>query len=465
MLASKANSVEFGKRVRIGLISPYTGGNLGDAAIIEAARAHLERHFPGVELVLIVLDCNQVSNLHGLGSHPLTAVARPFYLSLASDKAPSGAEGTRPSAITGRSLWYRIRPLMKRGAELIPFALPVTRRFRGGLDAISREVRHFLQGRRLVKSLDGLFVAGGGQFDDEYGGPWGHPYAMFKWINLAGRAGVPVYFAGVGVCEVRFLLTRYFLRRALARARRVSLRDSGSLHILRGLGVHRELELCPDLAFGLPVKSGDGGWRVGTSLKRQAVIGLSPIVFSRPGGWPTAKPALFDRYWLEFTNLAISLLEANYTLKLFVTDYADQVLVKALRDRLGGIVRDKSRLQILPLLRLQELWTLLRSCDVVIASRLHGVLLSHLNSVPVLGISYHRKVRTHMIDLGQERFCIDFETFTAPEARQLLNELLAHRTVIVPELRRLCIDKCKAVEKEFAAIGNELSLRIRGSQR
>ena len=446
-------------RIRIGLISPYLGTNLGDMAIIESARSQLVSLFPTAEIVLIVIDCENVARIHGLETFPLTAVPLPFYFmpgrTSSSDGSDRGNDSGNPDRVPFR---LRLRSVLKNLAGRIPLVLPTAGRIRDGLRSIMIEVPHLLQARKLVCGLDGLVIAGGGQFDDEWGGPWGHPYALYKWVMLAHQARVPVYFAGVGVCEIRHFLTRFFLGGALARAERVSLRDEGSLEILRRTGIRRELIRCPDLAFGLPVgESKEQPERVRPTP--QPIIGLSPIIFSRPGSWPTAQTALFERYWSEFANLGRLLLDAGYSLRLFITDSGDRRLAKTLYDQLKGEGYDESRIQLFPLAGLPELVALLKSCDAVIASRLHGVLLGHICSVPVLGISYHRKVSAHMDDIGQERFSLDFGTFTASEALQALKSLLADRTTVVSDVSEACSRRSREVESEFVPIGAALALR------
>jgi polysaccharide pyruvyl transferase WcaK-like protein len=322
---------------------------------------------------------------------------------------------------------------------------------------VSLEMPHLLQAYKVVRSLDGLIIAGGGQFDDEYGGPWGHPYSMFKWITLARRAHVPVFFVGVGVDDLHHPLSKWFLRRILAQARRVSLRDEGSHGILRRLGIQRELISCPDLAFGMPIMNSDAPFPP-VPASSQLTIGLSPISFGLKDRWPTIHSTIFERYWHELRVFASSLLKANYSLRIFVTDGGDYNLAKILYDQLVDTGTDKKHVQLLPLLELQELINLLRTCDAVVASRLHGVLLSHVSGVPVLAISYRRKVMVHMEDMGQEQFCLDFETYTSSEARESLFSMLTDRGGIVSALRNRCIDKRIAVEQEFTAIGAELAL-------
>lgn len=56
---------------------------------------------------------------------------------------------------------------------------------------------------------------------------------------------------------------------------------------------------------------------------------------------------------------------------------------------------------------LPELLDQSRQVDYVVASRLHGILLSHRFCLPVLAISYDRKVDTYMADLGLEQYRVD----------------------------------------------------------
>jgi polysaccharide pyruvyl transferase WcaK-like protein len=443
--------------LRIGLISPYVGTNLGDAAIIESARTHLIRLFPKAEFLLIVLDCEYVSNLHGLEAFPLAAIPLPFYNTVVYVQRAGLSGQTKPRTSGVESLRLHARSELKKIAGRIPLLLSAARRLRDGLVMVSLEIPHLLQARKVVNSLDGLIIAGGGQFDDEYGGPWGHPYSMFKWITLANSAHVPVFFVGVGVDDLHHSLSKWFLRHILARARRVSLRDAGSNGILRRVGIQRELIACPDLAFGMPCMN-DAAPLPPVPASSKFTIGLSPISFGLKDRWPTIHSAIFERYWVELKEFAASLLRANHSLKIFVTDGGDEELAKMLYDHLAGAGADGEHVQLFPLLRLQDHITLLRSCDAVVASRLHGVLLSHAGGVPVLAISYRRKVRVHMEDMGQEQFCLDFETFTSSEARDSLFSMLADRSGIVSALLQRCTEKCMAIDQEFSAIGAEMAI-------
>jgi polysaccharide pyruvyl transferase WcaK-like protein len=435
---------------RVGIISPYTGGNLGDAAIIESTQNHISRKFASAQFLLIVLYSEQVEKLHGIESFPLTAVERPFYYNPKYSQRKDSITRPEINGIENQSVWIK----MKKALNYIPFVKPIYHAIKMFIGSIKREMVHCFKVWNIVHKLNMLVVAGGGQFDDEYGGAWGHPYSMFKWINLASIAKVPVFFAGVGVCEIRYKLTRYFLRKAVKKAQRVSLRDWGSVKILRNVGIERELYLCPDLVFGLfgDKRRTEGKQRF---LKNKTVVGISPIIFGRRGSWPTENMPIYDRYRREIIDLGLGLLHKDYSLAIFVTDYADFNLAEDLYKEYERISGRKNQLLLIPMIRPSKLISHLRDCNLVIASRLHGILLSYISEIPVIGISYHRKVVAHMEDMGQLNYCFGIETFKAEDIENKVEEILNQKGQAIKEIVKLASARYSDVKREFDIIGKE----------
>src|SRR6202012_2037023 len=64
----------------IALLTPYTGGNLGDAAIQDAMIANLQLRLPRAQISGISLNCESFLERHAAnGAFPLCANDRPFY--------------------------------------------------------------------------------------------------------------------------------------------------------------------------------------------------------------------------------------------------------------------------------------------------------------------------------------------------------------------------------------------------
>ena len=64
---------------RIALLTPYTGGNLGDAAIQDAVIANLRLRLPGAKFSGISLNCDNFVEQHGIDGFPLCGSSTRFY--------------------------------------------------------------------------------------------------------------------------------------------------------------------------------------------------------------------------------------------------------------------------------------------------------------------------------------------------------------------------------------------------
>ena len=77
-----------------------------------------------------------------------------------------------------------------------------------------------------------------------------------------------------------------------------------------------------------------------------------------------------------------------------------------------GSAMDADAIQTLPGSAEQTTGSLLKAisgADLIIASRLHGVILSHLNATPVLAFSFDPKVDAQMNAMGQQAYCLSID--------------------------------------------------------
>jgi polysaccharide pyruvyl transferase WcaK-like protein len=253
-----------------------------------------------------------------------------------------------------------------------------------------------------VQTADLILAAGGGQLDAVWGGTWGQPYALARWAWLARRARVPFAFLSVGYGGAPSRLSRLLLRYAVSRAAYCSVRDSGSLSLTRKLGVDVKLPVVPDLAFalrpGLPLRARRPGYDVG----------ISPMVYMRPGSWPKENLAEYQQYVSLWADLVSDRVAQGDRVHLFVTDPADMDAVNDVLARLDEPARVGSC--VVDATTPDALLEFFRRLDVVVSSRLHGVLLAIVAARPVLALSHERKVRAVMSDAGVASFCSELTT-------------------------------------------------------
>jgi polysaccharide pyruvyl transferase WcaK-like protein len=410
---------------RIALLTPYDGGNLGDSAIQEALIANLRRYGRGIDLCGITLHPARTSVRHQIPCFPLTGTSRSHYQG--TQERVSKVDHERPSLVA--DAYGGLYRCLRRMARAVPFVK--------WIKILLDEALHMSRSYRLLRKVDALVIAGGGQLDDEWGGGWGHPYALMKWAVLARAAGSSVVFLSVGACRIDSQLTRAFLRVALSCARYRSYRDAESRLLALGITPRADGPVVPDLAFSLPIAQSKAGFRVeGAPLR----VGVSPIAYCHPELWPTKNAIQYRQYINELSIFVSKVLQGGDSVCLFSSSSPDDKLFTDLCHRLDPALDPAARDRLFSIVvnTLPELLEALLSFDLVVASRLHGLLLSFLSGKPTLAISYDRKVKRLMEELGQAAYCREIGSFRSDDLFRLFITLRTSRDAIVLAVAAIC---------------------------
>lgn len=384
---------------RIGVLYPSGWGNLGDEAILQATFAALRGRWPDVALRAFTLHPARTAANHGVEAEALTGVNRHLF------GAPLG-EG--PLAV-------RAARALARRTRNVPLLGGLTGRASNFVATLVFEVISLLNAWRWVRTADLVLASGGGQLDAVWGGAWGQPYALARWAWLARRAKVPFALLSVGYGGASTWLSRRFLRYAVGGAAYCSVRDAGSGAMTLQLGVKRDLPVVPDLAFGLTSPSPLPPRRPGYD------IGISPMVYLRPGSWPIENKAGYERLIALWASLVTAIVAKGDRVHLFVSNPGDMAAVWDIWERLGEPAR--AGCTIAQAQSPNALLEFFRGLDVIISSRLHGVLLAIVSARPVLALSHDRKVRAVMGDSGVSDFCVDLTTATVQQVTEILRNL------------------------------------------
>jgi polysaccharide pyruvyl transferase WcaK-like protein len=419
---------------KIALVSPYNGGNLGDAAIQEAMIANLRQRLPGAQFLGITLDCDNFVRQHGGDAFPLL---------------PSGARLPRAQnqPTLAVELGSQNLPLEKppqnsirRALRGIPGLRSLVRSVRTCLILVRRHASHWRDGYRAVRGQDLLVISGGGQLDEEYGGGWRLPFAIWKWVFLAHLAKVPCALASVGAGKLHQHASRFFVSQALRMCTYRSFREPKSRAIVAGI-LPRAVNdaVVPDLAFSLPdslLPSPSGEIR--KMAQGRPVIALSPMAYLKPGIWPNGNATLYERYVQQLAEVLACLSRRGYFFVVACSSrYDDESVIPELLERLD--VELKSNLEgrlHFPLIKSwPELVGVLRQSDILIASRLHGTILGFVAGTPVIAISSDPKVDWVMEDLQQTDYLLQFRDFTAEDVLQAVDRLQKNRDTCVEHIR------------------------------
>jgi polysaccharide pyruvyl transferase WcaK-like protein len=430
-------SSRFAPDAKIGFISPCGWGNLGDAAIVDSLIHGIRERVPHARIVGFTLNPDDTKARHGIEAYTCSAYSLPFYPSKEGSDGPAPA----PVALDNGAREAPSRGWLQR--------IPIRGRLRTAILAPARmrhEPLHRRLSRQRLEGASALVVAGGGQLDDVWGGFLGHPYVLFRWSRIAHQVGARFYVASVGTGGLSSA-SRVLVKRALASADYRSYRDERSRELVRDAELTGGDPIVPDLAYALPVR------RLPPPGRDRWVVGISPMNYAHPKLWPReGLKNAYQKHVESFGALAVRLLEDGHEVVLF----SSSIDPEAMQD-VAAVTRDlapdvRARFHIEEVRSVEGLFDVLARVDVVVAARMHAVLLAHVAHRPVLAVSHERKVRTLMEQLGQPRFCIDIGDLDAVTGVRLVAEIAARREELTAQIASF-VDECKGrVEGQYDAL-------------
>lgn len=372
------------RRYRVGLLGMFTSRNLGDAAIVREVLRNIAERRPDCEFVAINREPEDGARLLGIAAFPSDGYGRAF----------------RPD-----------------GSDWIEVDHPSPKWLAGGLGT-----RRILA---VVRTLDLLVMAGGGQIEDFFGGLASQPRILFTWTGLARMLGVPVAYFGVGVDQLLGAASRMLVVNALRLATMRSFRDAGSVELLRQAGLRASSRVDPDPALGIDARAMVRGPAISTGR-----IVVSPVSFRT---FASARNEPYERY-LQCLALACDQWSNEGRALSFVCSHTtmDPPVVDEVLARTSAGTR--SRCVVARSTTVEDLLDHVRGANCVVASRLHGVVLAVVAGAPVIAVSPARKVTRFMRDCGFADFCVEMPQM-APDMLPTLvrriadNRLELHRKV------------------------------------
>ena len=195
-------------RTRIGLFGMFGSGNFGNDGSLEAMLLFVRHVRPNAELVCFCVDPEVVQATYRVSAVPI---------------------GSLGSA--SRTLRLMDKLLLSVPHRLVNL------------------VRAFWHVRRLHV----MIIPGTGILDDFATGPFGAPYALFRWCLAARLCGTRIGFVSIGAGPIHHPLSRWFMKSALRMAHYRSYRDRISRDFMQSIGFDASCDpVYPDIAIKLP---------------------------------------------------------------------------------------------------------------------------------------------------------------------------------------------------------------------
>ncbi|CAM5768794.1 polysaccharide pyruvyl transferase family protein [Bosea minatitlanensis] len=401
---------------RIALLGHCGTGNLGDEASIAAVLDNIASRVSGASIVGLSMDPEDTTRRHGIPCFAMRQRVFPFEREWSSAQHPGGPQGVASKLkafIKKTGPLFRVGNAVRRGLILRPAQF-------------IRETAFLLRALLLLCGLDMLVICGGGQLLD-WGGPWAFPYTLFKWILLAKCANVKCVFLNSGAGPLDAPLSRWFVRRMLAMADYVSVRDRASGELLRRIGFRGKVRVVVDTVWNLRLP--DSARQAPAAAHAEGVIGIGPMAYGDS-----------SRHWVDddrgYRNLIASLAEfgsrmlaRGYRIKLFSSDIwfdsrAIADLEAAIRRNDPALAPDRVTCEAVS--GIDGMFAALSGLDCYVTCRFHGVVFASLLNVPAVALAPHPKVTNLMEELGLGEYCVEISRCDAEDLATRVERLLAN---------------------------------------
>ena len=162
------------------------------------------------------------------------------------------------------------------------------------------------------------------------------------------------------------------------------------------------------------------------------------MCYGKPEYWPTPDPVTYNRYLDALTDFTNWLIQRGYRILLFVSARYDRGATEDLKDRLRERHGQETLTHLVEpsISCVDELLREVSSAEFVVATRFHGVLLSHILLKPVIAISWDRKVDAHMEDVQQLTYCLDIRHLNTRQLRESFALLEANATQVREDINK-----------------------------
>jgi polysaccharide pyruvyl transferase WcaK-like protein len=418
--------------LRVGVFGPYSSSNLGDTATQIAVMGNLKRVMARlksrtrIEFVGIGSDPADIARTHGVPALDMTGTDLRSFV-------PGAPNADVPSVAWK---WRRYLPA--------PVSVWLDRLF---------QVRNIF---RLSRQIDVLVISGGGQLDDFWGGPWGRPFELLAWTMSCRIRRQRVMVFATGVDNLRTRLGSWLCVRAIKQAHYVALRDQWSIDFLRKRGVTSELVACPDAAFSLPMPASAPAAAVDSRYR----ILACPI---SERAWRHSSDSSYQSYIDAFVDLCVALIANGHNVCLSnsqsgmdipIVDSVEVQIRSALL--VNGVALAPGDLEIHHAHTVEEFVNLAAGANLVVASRLHGVILPLAAGTPVVAISYMRKVSQLMVDVGLSQYSTNLDTVHSEPLLSLVNSALHQQASLRSAIANMNVRMRRDLELQYETMARQL---------
>ena len=232
-----------------------------------------------------------------------------------------------------------------------------------------------------IRACD-VFISGGGSLLQDVTSVRNVVYytSLIRFARLSQRP-VMIYAQGVG--PLKNSISQKLARAAMQTAHIITLRDEESAALLRRIGVNRKIEVTADPVWALQVTSDELRLTNPPLVTRHSSL-VTPIWAIGLRSWPGDEGIEATQRFIEAVRAAAH--ENQARLRFFPMQHpADFAILQ------GAGVKEEE-IEGAPWRHPKETLRLISQCDLMIAMRLHALILAGAAQVPCVAVNYDPKV-------------------------------------------------------------------------
>jgi polysaccharide pyruvyl transferase WcaK-like protein len=312
---------------------------------------------------------------------------------------------------------------------------------------------------QVFNEADRVIISGGTPIFD-----FSHKIRTFYFL-LPVMLKKPFILFGAGVKPIKSWYGRKYIPFTLKRAEYVSTRDDGSTEILKDMGV--DTAKTADSAFFAPAASRE---TLDPVLEKYGIKWGEKILVVAPRLMSPDKKRLYldedmgkdvitetpKKIAKAIDNVAGKFDKVVFMAMHYYGPDSDYELIKETM----ALTKTKKKVFIEEELRAEIAIALFKHARIVLAMRLHALLLSASMCTPMVGVAYEQKVQDLFKRLEMEPYVTDMFTFSAKDLTTILEDadknhakLSKHLEKRVTQLRELILKDARKVLR----IGDEYS--------
>jgi len=431
---------------RIGIVGHYGVGNLGDDTVVAILINKIRERYPNVEVLGFCLKPADTEWRHGIKAFP---ILRPNEVSLPRNEPPLSRVDLKPT----------LRIEVKRLLKKCPILFKPLQGLKIGLCEILGELSFWRRSFQRLRGCDLLIVPGSGPLTDWWGaGPWAHPYSLLGWFSLARMTGTKVIALSIGSERLNTRLGKRFCKWALSMAHYRSFRDRYSRDTMEALGLKGHNPVFPDQGFALLDITGcNRAQRTQTECGEPSAgltVGVNPID-KRTCVAEGEDDSWYGRYIENLSAFLLWLIQKGHRIAFCPTDWHDASCVDDIVEKITGACPPEDvagRIMQDPVATTEALIARIQLCDLMIASRFHGVVLPFALQKPVLAISYGRKMGDLMSECGQADFHFAMNEADLEHMKRAFQALEKKRHAIAQHLESVVADLRASLERQYEEV-------------